>query len=139
MELENLKVDRWTVETAQMKHTSRKYTMASVSQSWLRKFAAECGVDDYQKLLEDFRDNPETYEAMTEPEREFCDTASSVGVWTTIGACVRPYIGIDEWLKLPEDTVNGLAEAVEKLNPHWLVVPDQEKKIKKSRPRSTKK
>lgn len=139
MELESVKVDRWTVETAQMKHTSRKYTMATVSQSWLRNFAAECGIEDYQKLLESFREDPGTYDAMTEAERDFCDTASSVGVWTTIAACVRPYISIDEWLGLPEDTINGLAEAVERLNPHWLAVPDQEKKIKKSRPRSTKK
>lgn len=137
MDLQNMKVRGWTVETAQMKHTARKYSMATVAQSWLRKHAAIAGVDDYQGVLTSVRDDPETYDTLPEVTREFCDTASSVGVWTAVCACVRPYIGVDEWLSLDEGAVNELSAAVEQLNPHWFVAPDQEKKIEELQPTST--
>lgn len=139
MDLDSIKVQGWTVESAQMKHTARKYSMATVAQSWMRKHAATAGIADYQKTLEAVRDTPEAYETLSEPEREFCDLASTVGVWSAICGCVKPYISIDEWLGLDDGTVNDLSAACDKLNPHWLTSPEQEKKTAKRHRKSTKK
>lgn len=128
MDLPSEKVNGWTIETAQMKHTARKYSMTTVVQSWLRKASAAAGVADYQLTLAEIRDDAEKYESLTEAQRDFCDTAALAGMWATVAACVKPYITLEEWLKLPEESINDLSAAVERLNPHWFVAPDQEKK-----------
>lgn len=136
MDLPILKFGQWTIETAQMKHTARKYSMATVAQTHLRKAAAIAGVADYQELLTTVRDNPEAYETLTEAEREFMDMSASVGVWSTVAACIKPYISIDEWLAFTENTVNELSGAAEKVNPHWFTLPEQEKKTDEQPPQS---
>jgi hypothetical protein len=90
--------------------------------------SAEYGIEDYQEFLKDLRDVPENYDSLTEPQREFSDLASSVGSWSAICGCVKPYISIDEWLSLDEDTITALGDAVKELNPHWFEMPDTEKK-----------
>lgn len=137
MDLPFEKVNGWTIETAQMKHTARKYSMTTVVQSWLRKASAAAGVADYQLMLSEIRDDAEKYEALTEAQRDFCDTAALAGMWSTVAACVKPYITLEEWLKLPEESVNDLSAAVERLNPHWFIAPDQEKKTSELPPTPT--
>jgi hypothetical protein len=140
MDLPFKKVGAWIVETAQMKHLTRKYSMSEVAQTHLRRLAAEYGVMDYQKFLTDLSDNPELYDQMREEEREFNDISSSIGVWVTIAACVKPYIPITEWLTLDDTTVNDLSTAVQEINPHWFTAtPLQEKKTKRTRKKSMKK
>jgi hypothetical protein len=128
MDLPFVKFEQWTIETAQMKHTARKSTMSSVAQNVLRRKAAECGIEDYQTFLSAVQTDAEVYETLTEPEREFCDMATSVGAWAVICACVKPYISADEWLGFNDRTIEGLSEAAMELNPHWFAQPDQEKK-----------
>jgi hypothetical protein len=137
MDLPFEKVGAWTIETAQMKHTARKYSMTTVIQSWLRKNSAVAGVADYQATLAEIRDDPTVYENLTEAAREFCDRAALAGMWATVAACVKPYITLDSWLELPEESMNELTAAVERLNPHWFVSPDQEKKTDEPQPTPT--
>ena len=122
MDLPFKKFEKWTIETAQMKHASRKYSMTTVAQSHIRKMSAEYGIEDYQEFLKDLRDVPENYDSLTEPQREFSDLASSVGSWSAICGCVKPYISIDEWLSLDEDTITALGDAVKELKDRKSVV-----------------
>ena len=131
-----MKVDKWTVQPAQMKHTARKYTMSSVVDSSLRRMAAEAGIADYKELLKHTQDNPEAYDGLTDAEREFYDTASLAGMWAMIAACIVPYIPLTERLTLPYETIEALSEAVMSENPHWFAQPDQEKKTEPQPPQS---
>lgn len=128
MDLPSRKVDQWTVETAQMKHSARKYSMNAVAQKYLRVLAAECEIENYTELLQTVQATPEKYEELSEPEREFCDLSSSVGVWATVAGCIKPYIPLDEWLGFDDGKIEKLSTAVQELNPHWFVQADQEKK-----------
>lgn len=49
-------------------------------------------------------------------------------VFPFVFGCVTPIITIEQFLELPDSLVDELAEAAKELNPHWFVVPDQEKK-----------
>jgi hypothetical protein len=128
MDLPYKKIDKWTLETAQMKHSARKYSCATVADSYLRKFAAECGIEDYKIFLVDMSLNSDMYSTVTEEQRNFSDISSSVGVWATIAGCIKPYINIDEWLGFDDKTVEKLATAAQELNSHWFIQPEQEKK-----------
>ena len=128
MKLAKKKVEKWTVETALMKHSARKYSMNSVAQTYLRKQAGERGIEDFHLFLADLQTEPEKYEQLSEPEREFSDLSSSVGVWASVAGCIKPYIPLEEWLALDDKQVEILSEAAQTINPHWFVQPDQEKK-----------
>ena len=136
MDLVNKKYEQWTIETAQMKHTARKFSMSSVAQTFLRKRAAVIGLADYQAFLASVRDDSTAYESATEEERDFYDIASSVGLWSMVCACVKPYISLDQWLMFGEQTVQDLSGIVEEINPHWFTTPDQEKKTDELPPQS---
>jgi len=128
MDLPSIKIGTWKIETAQMKHSARKYSMNTVAQTFLRKQAAEFGVEDFHIFLADLQANPEKYEQLSEPERELSDLSSSVGVWASVAGCIKPYIQLEEWLSFDDKQVEALSTAAQELNPHWFVVPDQEKK-----------
>ena len=126
MDLQSIKFEQWTIETAQMKHTARKSSMSSVAQTYLRKKAAEIGITDHQAFMVALSESPDIYEAITDEEREFCDVATSAGSWAGLCGCIKPYISLDEWLSFDDKTIEGLGLAVQELNPHWLAMPDQE-------------
>jgi len=125
MDLPSRKFEKWTIETAQMKHTARKSSMASVVDTALRKKAAEYGIADYREFL---KSAEKRYEELTEEEREFCDFSNSTGSWAGLCGCVKPYISLDEWLSFSDKTIEGIGAAAMELNPHWFEVPNQEKK-----------
>lgn len=131
-----MKIGKWTIEPAQMKHTARKYTMTSVVDSHLRKKAAEAGIGDYKKLLADVNADAAIYDTLTEKERNFYDDASMAGMWAMMGACIVPYIPLPEWLALDYETVEKLSNGVMEVNPHWFDQPDQEKKTEPQPPQS---
>jgi hypothetical protein len=132
-----VKIDKWTIETAQTKHTARKYTMTGVVDAFLRKQAAIAGIEDYKKFLKSAQDDPSLYDAMTEQEREFHDIASMAGMWVMFAACIVPYLPLAEWLALPFETLEKITDGVMAVNPHWFEQPDQEKKTEPQPPQST--
>jgi len=134
MDLPYKKVDKWTVETAQMKHSSRKVSMSDVAQKYLKRLAAEYGIDDFHEFLRGVRDNSESYETLSEKEREFYDTSSGAGAWAAIAGCVKPYISLEEWLTFNDKIIEKLSLAASELNPHWFEQPEQEKKTNEPQP-----
>jgi hypothetical protein len=136
MDLPCKKIEKWTIETAQMKHTSRKYSMSTVVQSYLRKKSAEYGIEDYQGFLKSVRDNPESYETLSEKEREFYDMSSGAGAWASVAGCIKPYIQLDEWFILGDALIEKLSTAANEINPHWFEQPEQEKKTDEPQPTS---
>jgi hypothetical protein len=135
--MDSIKIDKWTIETAQMKHSARKYSMNEVAQTFLRKQAAEYGIDDFQIFLASVRNDPASYETLTDNERDFNDLSSSVGVWATIAGCIKPYIPLSEWLGFDDLIVERLSTAAQEVNPHWFSTQDQEKKTNESPPKLT--
>lgn len=132
MDLPSIKIEKWTIETAQMKHSARKYSMNSVAQTHLRKQAAEFGIADFREFLAGLQAEPEKYEQLSEPEREFSDLSSSVGVWASVAGCIKPYIQLEEWLTFDDKLVEKLSSAVQDLNPHWFEQADQADQEKKT-------
>ncbi len=49
-------------------------------------------------------------------------------VYPFIFGCTTPTVSIEQFMELPEMLVEELSKAAMELNPHWFVVPDQEKK-----------
>jgi len=137
MDLSFKKFEKWTIETAQMKHSARKNSNNLVADAWLRKFSAEYEIDDFRKFLQDIQEQPEKYGEITEREREFCDIAASVSSWIILTGCIKPYITIDEWLTFDDPTITALFSAAQELNPHWFEIPDQEKKTDETQLKST--
>lgn len=137
MDLPYKKVDKWTVETARMKHSSRKVSMSEIAQKFLAKLAAECEIRDFHEFLKGVRDNPESYETLSEKEREFYDTSSGAGAWAAIAGCIKPYIALVEWLGFEDKTIEALSIVASELNPHWFEQPGQEKKTDEPQPKST--
>lgn len=128
MKEQKTKFEKWVIEKSLMKHNIRKVSMFSVAKSFLLKHAKELNIKDYESLIKSVQEDAEKYETLSEKERDFCDTASTVGVWATVAACIKPYINLSEWLNLTEDQANGITDAVMEKNPHWFEIPDQEKK-----------
>lgn len=129
MDLPSKQVDKWTIETAQMKHAARKESLNAVAQKYLRNRGAEIGiVGDIRDFLKNVSDNPEAYETLTESERDFNDISSSVGVWALVSACIKPYVSLNEWLTFDDRTVERLTLAVQEINGHWFILPGAEKK-----------
>ncbi len=139
MEIETKKIGDWVVQAAQVSTATRRNSMSSVLDTYLRRKAAEVGIEDYKKFLSGIQETPESYETITEEAREFYDMAGGLGAWIMVAACVKPYISIDTWLTLADETVNELSSAAMELNPQWSgVTPAQEKKTKKRQRKSTK-
>ena len=51
-----------------------------------------------------------------------------LGLYPHIAGCAWPIISIEQFLELPETLLDELSNAAMKINPHWFVAPDQEKK-----------
>ncbi len=132
----SLKVDKWTIETAQMKHTARRISMSNVAQNHLRKLAAIAGVDDYKSMLEGVQSDPAQYETLTDEQRDLYDVSSFVSVWAAFAACIVPYIHLEDWLAMDYQTIDKITEGVQSVNPHWFETPDQEKKTDEPLPKS---
>jgi hypothetical protein len=135
--MDSIKIDKWTVETAQMKHAARKQSMSAVVQTFLRRAAAESGIDNYLDLIREVNSDADKYETLTEMERDFCDTASSAGMWAAVAGCVKPYIHLDEWLAFDDKTIEEISKAAMEINAHWFEQPGQEKKTDEPQPTST--
>lgn len=134
--LEGKQVEKWLIQSATVAAATRKLSMASVLTSRMRKEAAEYGVENYEKFIADMQAAPERYDEITEREREFYDRVNSLGAWTIVASCAKPYITMDEWLTLSEDTVNALATAAQEQNPQWFAPSaSEEKKTPKKRKR----
>ncbi len=56
------------------------------------------------------------------------ELANALSLYPFIAGCCLPIITIDEFLEIPETVVDEMSKAVIELNPHWIVMPDQEKK-----------
>ncbi len=49
-------------------------------------------------------------------------------VYPFIFGCTTPAVTIEQFMEMPEMLVDELSKSAMELNPHWFVVPDQEKK-----------
>lgn len=137
--LPNKKIEKWTIETAQMKHAVRLNSMNSVADSYLQKQATERGIDKFKDLIKNIVGHPEIYDGLSDDEREYVDLASTVGMWPTVAACVKPYITLDEWILMDYAIVMKLAEAAQEHNPQWFSPTEpQEKKTKRQPKKSLK-
>lgn len=139
MELPSKKIGVWIIETARMKHAARKNSMGATAQSYLRKKAADLGIEKYQELLQKVSDNPDLYETLTPSEMEFHDISAGVGVWALSAGCINPYIPLQEWLTLEDRIVEDLTTGVQEINPHWFELPAdvEEKKTDEPQPISS--
>jgi hypothetical protein len=65
------------------------------------------------------------------------ETLTALAIYPHIAGCVTPIISIDEFIQIPEQVLDELSTAAMELNPHWFIVPEQEKKTKRPRKTST--
>lgn len=137
MEIEDKRVGKWLVQVAQVSTSTRRNSMSSVLDTYLRSQSARIGIADYKEFLKKIRDDSSLYETITEDERDFFDKAGGLGAWIMVASCAKPYISIDEWLSLDDKTVNDISSAVMEVNPQWFsATPEQEKKTKRKRRKS---
>lgn len=84
------------------------------------------------------------YEAMLQQAKAKGNAASedeadrllALSVWPQVSACATPSISVDEWFRIPLETIRAVREATERLNPKWFVVAAAPEVVeKKTRPR----
>ena len=93
-----LSVGIWTLKEAAGREAIRRVNMAESAKAWISN-------------------HPEDTEA-----------EQILGLYPHIAGCAWPIISIDQFLELPETVLDELSNAAMKINPHWFVAPDQEKK-----------
>jgi hypothetical protein len=96
--LKTKKIGKWTVSEAGMREAVRKMNM--IQQ--VREQAEKGKADD--------------------------ELITALSVFPVIAGCVTPLLTIEKFLQIPEQELDELSKAAMELNPHWFVMPDQEKK-----------
>src|SRR5574343_568829 len=86
------------------------------------------GIENHSELVQSVTAEPERYNDLTDEQRDFIDLSQSAGAWAMICGCVKPYIKLDEWLTLGDESIDAISSAVIETNPHWFSTPEKEKK-----------
>lgn len=92
-------VGKFVVREASMREAVRRINMVTQMQDYLKQYP-----DDLE-------------------------LAQALSPYPFVAGCTQPIISIDQFLEMPEVVLDELSQAAMELNPHWFVMPDQEKKI----------
>ena len=76
---------------------------------------------------------------LAEKEDRDEELIQALGIYPHIAGCITPVLSMTEFMQIPETVLDELSQAAMELNPHWFVTPEQEKKTKKKREKSSEK
>ena len=93
-----MSVGNWVLKEAAGREAIRRVNMAESAKMWIDA-------------------HPEDTEA-----------AQILALYPHIAGCSWPIIPIEQFLEIPEVLLDELSNAAMKLNAHWFITPDQEKK-----------